>query len=121
MPDGRREVVKQVYDRDVAHECSRHGVPCYHLSGCYAELKERLRSGAKLTAEELAFVGVSPVKSPEPGWRSASNLEGIGWTDDTLSASDRDLLQRLLGSSAIEPAGGWLAPVGPLARTVEVR
>ncbi len=93
----------------MGHECARHRVPCYHPSGCYAELKDRFRAGGDLTATELEFVGVGAERDHERGWRDASNLEGAGGSDDGLSESDRALLQRLLGIEGTVTAGGWLS------------
>lgn len=57
------------------HACGRDGLPCFGLSACYSDLKDRALNGGRdqLTAEELAFVGLYPPR-PRHGWRQPDEI-----------------------------------------------
>jgi hypothetical protein len=75
------------------HECPLDATPAFGLSCCYAHLKDRLASGADLSAEELAFVGHYPSRRSVGGWHVVG---GYAPEPDELSAEDRAMLQGLM-------------------------
>jgi hypothetical protein len=78
----------------VAHECC-HGLPALGFRACYFELKERARSGERLSADERTFVGLYEARASQGGWHQP---DGIWLEDDgeELSAEDSAMLQALL-------------------------
>jgi hypothetical protein len=85
----------------VAHECSRHGIPCYGFDECYGELKFKAVRGGALTEDERAFVGVTVhVHDTSGGWRQPSTAAYE--LDSILSAEDTALLQSLMNAGSID-------------------
>ena len=91
----------------MAHECS-HGLPALGYRECYCGLKDRLRAGQVLTAEELEYVGFAPsTRAPAGGWHDVNiglpSLELSPWEVDTQTASDIAILM-----SVGTRRDGWL-------------
>jgi hypothetical protein len=81
----------------VAHECGRHGIPCYGFPLCYWETKKLALNGGRdrLTREELEFVGVISRRRDSSGGWHQPNVSVI--VDSAgMDPADRELLQALM-------------------------